>query len=197
MNRILDKAANVAASQTDAPVVTFATTPAQQTSLRVDAYIGRVAGTPDLKLQDSSGLNVWNAVKSVTLSPSTNKTVSAVSTSADTLTCTGHAYPEDTVVVINSTSTTPGGVAAGTPYYVKVIDANTFQLKQSPSSNPVDITASGAGTITATQVTLASIAVQETDTADQAFTPVRRSCRLVADTGASETVQVVYVYQNS
>lgn len=197
MIRIKESPITIAASQTLAPILAFSITPDQQTSLRVDIYLGKVAGTGDIILQDTSAFGIWNTIKTVTVAPSTDKSVSGVSTAANTLTITAHGYVEDQAIVLNSSATTPGGVDAGRAYLVHVVDANTIQLKTSPSNIVIDITTAGSGTITASAVTLVSIPVQAVDASDQAFTPVRRSVRLVATTDVAETIQVVHIKHNA
>ena len=60
-----------------------------------------------------------------------------------------HTFYSGDVVQVSSTGTLPGGLAAGTPYYVTVASATTFRLSPSPTLTPVvDITTTGTGTLT-------------------------------------------------
>lgn len=91
-----------------------------------------------------------------------DKTVTAVSAVADTLTIAGHGLENaDGPVRVASTGTLPGGLAADTDYWVIRVDANTIKLAatfvatggEQPlgaanPKTPVDITSAGSGTIT-------------------------------------------------
>lgn len=75
-------------------------------------------------------------------------TISAVDTGTDRLTVTSHAIPSNAAVQVFAANggTLPGGLSAGTVYYVGVVDANTITL--SASSGPgatVDLTAGYVG----------------------------------------------------
>lgn len=77
-------------------------------------------------------------------------TVSAVDTSADKLTVTGHSLGANTAVGVFAANggTLPGGLSADTVYYVDVVDADTIKL--SASSGPgaaVDLTAGFSGDV--------------------------------------------------
>lgn len=91
--------------------------------------------------------------------------VTAVNTSTDTLTVPSHGLQANTACVVQSTSSVPGGLTAGTsthagvpmgPYfYAIIVDADN--LKLSATSGPgsaVDITSAGSGSITIRPISL-------------------------------------------
>lgn len=60
-----------------------------------------------------------------------------------------HTFYSGDEVQVRSTGTLPGGLSAGTSYYVSVSAANSFRLSTSPTLSPiVDITDTGTGTLT-------------------------------------------------
>lgn len=83
-----------------------------------------------------------------------DKTFTVANLSTDQITCTAHGRKTgDPVTVANSGGALPAGLAAGTVYYVLVVDANTLSLHTSgPGSQEgtsrVNITDNGTGTQT-------------------------------------------------
>lgn len=70
----------------------------------------------------------------------------AVNAGTDTITVTAHGYATNDKVVLSGT--VPGGLTAGTDYYVIRTDANNFQLSATVSGPAIDIsTAVGTATI--------------------------------------------------
>ncbi len=61
----------------------------------------------------------------------------------------GHDFRTGQIVRLQSTGTVPGGLSAGTSYYVLDADneAGTFQLSATATGSPITITSSGSGTI--------------------------------------------------
>lgn len=169
------------------------------TNFRADIYMGRVVGAPVLKLQDSSGLNLWADNKTAAASASTQKTVSAVSDTADTLTSAAHGYTSGQPVVINSSNGVagiPGGLEQGKVYYVNVLDANTVEMHANRDLNSrFDITSAGTGTITLTLVTRFEIVVTSYLAADitSGFAPVNSMARVVCSSAGGESAQIVAV----
>jgi hypothetical protein len=78
--------------------------------------------------------------------------ISAVSTTADTLTLTAHGLSTgDSVQFTNSGGGLPTGLSAGVTYYAVAVDANTFKVSDTlahalAGTNIVDITGAGTGT---------------------------------------------------
>lgn len=71
---------------------------------------------------------------------------------------TGHGLPNGTSVVFTTTGALPTGLTAGTTYYVVNASTNTFSVAATPGGAPINTTAAGSGTHTAT-----AIPVGETD----------------------------------
>ncbi|WP_075089551.1 hypothetical protein [Verrucomicrobium spinosum] len=69
---------------------------------------------------------------------------------ANTLTAAAHGLAEGTPVKVASSGTVPGGLTAGTVYYVKNTDTNTLQLSAALGGAVLDLTSAGTGTITVT-----------------------------------------------
>ncbi len=82
-----------------------------------------------------------------------NKTVSGVSTTADTLTVTGHNWLTGQSITITTSSALPSPLLVATTYYVRVVDANTIQLSttlaNALSGTVINLTTTGSGTQTA------------------------------------------------
>ena len=73
--------------------------------------------------------------------------VFTVNTSTEVITSSGHDRITDDVIQVSSATTLPGGLVAGTNYWIHKIDANTFKLKPNSSTTLdfVDITTTGTG----------------------------------------------------
>lgn len=76
------------------------------------------------------------------------KTISAVSTGAETLTCAGHGLAGWRVSV-NSTLTLPAPLLPGVAYFVTAPTVDTFQLAYVADGPPINLTTEGTGVITA------------------------------------------------
>lgn len=78
----------------------------------------------------------------------------AVNTSTEKITLTSHGFANAHAVQISSSGTIPGGLSAGTTYFVIWIDANTIQLASSLANvyagSPINITSQGSGNHTIT-----------------------------------------------
>lgn len=185
----------VPASQALGEVTRFQVNNENRLNFRLDVYLGQVAGTPVLKLQDTNGHEIWTTQKtSSALSASTDVTVTPDFTTG-IFTATAHGFAESALVVLNSSGTVPGGLRVGAKYYVRLIDANSFYLSthQVVGNLPVGYNDNGSGTITATLVTLTSMTLNVQVAGDQASLPLRPNARLVATTTGGQTVQVVDV----
>lgn len=73
------------------------------------------------------------------------------SSSADSFTAPGTAYLPGTAVTLTGSSL-PGGVSAGTTYWVVNPSADVFQLATSQGGSAVSLTSDGSGTVRSTQV---------------------------------------------
>jgi Flp pilus assembly protein TadG len=75
-------------------------------------------------------------------------TVSSLNTSTDVITTSASAAPDNgKPVVFQSTGSLPGGLSAGTTYYVVSKSGKTFKVSTSSGGSAVNITSSGSGTI--------------------------------------------------
>jgi hypothetical protein len=83
---------------------------------------------------------------------STTKTITAVNTATETVTSNAHGYANGTPIQIAATTTIPAGLSALTTYYVVGATTNTFQFSLTVGGAAIDITSTGAGTITTNQV---------------------------------------------
>ena len=93
--------------------------------------------TSEIKVLNSIGLLTANFTAAVT----------------DIITSNAHGLKDKDMVVLTTSGTLPAGLATGTVYYVKRIDANTFYLhttSQLETVDRVDITDTGTGTHTFT-----------------------------------------------
>jgi hypothetical protein len=162
----------------------FRITASGSRSLRADIYVGKVVATGSVtgKLAHSSGYNIWSNTNTVTITASTDKTISSVDTSANTLTSTTHGFVEDQAVVLYSSGETPAPIKPNLIYYVQKVDANTIKLKESIGGPAIDITAAGSGTITTCAARCFSITMQETVSGDQSYTPLKALGRVVVTT---------------
>ncbi len=113
-----------------------------------------VAGTPRTAASVNAGLSdlasrtKWLNERLYQLLLGAPLTISAVNTTTDRLTVTGHGIPANTAVQVFAANggALPGGLAAATVYYVDVVDADTIKL--SATSGPgaaVDLTAGFVG----------------------------------------------------
>lgn len=203
MKTVLKPALLIPQSITNQVVGIWGSTPATQQSLRVSIFVGQVAGTVDLALQDTDAYNVWNDVKATTIGASTDKTITFTANNAN-ITSTAHGFLTGDWIAFADTAgsaamPTNGGTGAiittAVGYVVQSIDANTFRIRaQDMPSSPVLIPGSaGTGTITATVIREASLTVQAVASADQTVTPLRGGLRLRATTGASESIQIIEI----
>jgi hypothetical protein len=62
------------------------------------------------------------------------------------LTSAGHNLHNGDPVTVASTTTLPGGLSAGTTYYVISVTTDTFQLAATPGGSAIDLTTTGTGT---------------------------------------------------
>ena len=206
VRRALARGVTIPASQTAAPVTTQNISDNMRTNLVIDIYLGQVASTPSLLLQDSTGYGIWNTVKSASASASTDKTVSAVAPTTGTLTIASHGYMNGQLVAINSSSRVPGGLDSQLPYYVANATTNTFQLAPvgptngvNPISNSMSQSAfgsfidAGAGTITISAVQVLTIRANVEVAGDQSVMPIRPLGRIACTTSGSQTCQVLLV----
>jgi len=73
--------------------------------------------------------------------------ITGVNAGTDTLTATSHGFSNNNAVFVRNTDgTLPGGLSAGTTYFVVGATTNTFQLSLTQGGSAVDITDAGNGT---------------------------------------------------
>lgn len=158
----------------------------------MDVYLGQVASTPSLRLQDSLGYGVWNDAKTTALSASTDKTVTV---SGSTWTAASHGYTAGQMVVINSTGQIPGGYYPGTRAFVQAPTTNTFTLSaiNDPKASPIVTTDSGTGTLTVTAMTVVTLRLNVNVAGDQAVMPLRPLGRIAIVASGGQTAQVLDV----
>lgn len=165
--------------------------------LRVDIYMGFVTagGGVTATVQDSSGYNIWNDTKtSASITTAAGETFTAATD--DIVTDASHGLANGDVVTVSSSGTLPAGLAADTKYWVKVIDGNTFYLHTDAglsNATRVDITDTGSGTHSYVTPTLYSINFNPEVAGDQTYMPLRNLVRVVLDTGAGSSAQVMDV----
>lgn len=190
--KVFDYPVNTAASS-ESLLPAFQVSNAGSRSLRVDVFTGKVAGTGDLVLQDSTAYGIWNDVKTVALAASTDSAVTfdLTDNEAD---LTAHGFSEDSPVVFNTSGTLPNPLRPGVIYFASPVSANSFKIKtQGGNSLPVDLSG-GTGSHTVTALGMTSIIVQEVVSGDQADTPVRSLARVKVDMDTAETCQVCAVW---
>lgn len=77
-----------------------------------------------------------------------------VDTTAETITVTAHGFSNTHKVTFSSTNTVPGGLTAGTSYWVIRVDANTIKVASSEANawagTAINLTSQGVGTHTVT-----------------------------------------------
>jgi len=119
-------------SDTDVSTKAYADSVAQGLTVKVAS---RVASTANF-------LSTYN---------NTSEVITAVDIATDTLTSNSHAFTDgDRVRVASTGGSTPGGLAAGTTFFVVGSTANTFQLSETFGGSAKDIVNTGSGTITVT-----------------------------------------------
>lgn len=184
----------VPASQTNAVASNaFSVTAGGAKSMKIDIICGSVtvAAAVSVKLQDTSGYNIWNDLKSTTISASTDQVFTASSTTS-IITCAGHGYTEGQAVCVNGPGL-PAPLSEGSIYFVKLIDANTFYLTAVPGSSFIQLTSNGA---LGQEVTAVAAYTQKYLTAvagDQTYLPIRSVGRFVATTGAGDSLQILAI----
>lgn len=192
---VLKRGIAVPASQATAAIATVALNNGGELNIKVDCFIGQVASTPVLKLQDSMGYDIWTTVKTGSaLSASTDITVTPDFTTG-IFTATSHGLSNGNWVALNSTGKNPGGLDAQEKLFVQNATTNTFQLAraQPVGSLPASFSDNGSGTITVTLVTVSTLALNVNVAGDQAVMPLRPTGRVIATTTGGQTVQVLDV----
>lgn len=109
-------------------------------------FYGASHWLPSTRKDDNQYLE-WIAVESLITVDFT------AAASNDTFTATGHGLlDDDEVMLIDPTApdTLPGGVVAGTSFYVIRLTADTFKLAASPGGSAIDISSDGIGSFVRT-----------------------------------------------
>lgn len=120
----------------------------------------------------------------------TSGTITSVSTGDNEFTDSGHGLSNADPLIINATTTMPGGVTESRLYYVVGATTNTFKISDRVGGDPVDITSAGSGTITWTKQQGKAFEVSRMDltiSSDQG---------LVVDCDFRETVSTLYDWSN-
>lgn len=87
---------------------------------------------------DASGWSAYSDTQTVTISV----------TSPAVFTTTSHGLAEGMPIILTTTGTLPTGFTVGTTYYVKVIDANTYNVSATLGGTAVNASGAGSGTHT-------------------------------------------------
>ncbi|MBR0934901.1 hypothetical protein [Bradyrhizobium jicamae] len=77
--------------------------------------------------------------------PSSVVKVTSIDPAADVVSINGATYSDGDKILISALATEPGGIAAGTVYYVINARGSAFQLSATRGGSPIDITTAGAG----------------------------------------------------
>lgn len=93
--------------------------------------------------KDASDIVVNELTTGVTAHPTQTFTASA---STDLLSCDAHGVTTDNQLIVSTTTTLPGGLAASTRYFPVNVTPNSFSLATVPGGAPIDITSAGSGT---------------------------------------------------
>ncbi len=170
-------------------------------NLRLDCVVPAavvVAGA-SLTFQDApyyDGANtLWEDVKSATVTASTAYVVTADDTT-ETFTAGGAiTFAENQAIVFSTTGTMPAPLVAGTTYYAVSVNggAGTFEVALTSGGSAVDLTTNGSGTISVAAINAAAlmhITLNVEVTADQPYMPLRPHGRVVATTGAGDSVTI-------
>lgn len=195
ISRIL-KAVSLGESQTNY-VLSQAFSPEDPTHFRANVLVGKVAvsAAVTMGLMESAGYGIWAATKTAAITDSTDTTVSAIDTETGACTAAGSGLAAGDYVVINAATTMPTGLTLNQLYVVDRVSGNDFYLKN-PGAAPYDIIIpedDGTGTITVTKCRLFSIKFLAEVAGDQAHLPLPSAVKVVATTGASDSLQVLDV----
>lgn len=144
----------------------------------------------------------WFGVGSESNSASVKKTFAGdtdVAPATDTITSTAHGFLTGSRVYLHANGgTLPTGLSAGT-YYVIKVDADNLKLASTQAlalaGTAVDITADGTGT-NALYQTVYEIRMVANDSSDYAQLPLQAQCKVVANSGASDSCTVSAVYMS-
>lgn len=139
-------------------------------------HYNAMAGTPITFADDISGSYVqitalggganWYLHDDFSRMAAVDFATTDVNTSTEEITITAHGFSNTHKVTFSSTNTVPGGLTAGTSYWVIRVDANTIKVASTEANawagTPINLTSQGVGTHT---VTTAEHFVVVTDTA--------------------------------
>lgn len=191
--REVGKAQIVGASETDLVVSKhFAITAGGSKYFRASIIVGKVAITNGvtITMQDSPGLNLWTDLKNVSITASSDIAVT-FDASTDVFTATSHGLVNGTPVGITA-SDLPGEFSDRIIYYVINATANTFQLSDTFEGRPLDGTSNGTS-VEVTALREFEIKYLPQVSGDQADLPLRGTGRFLADSGASDSCQLLSI----
>ena len=92
------------------------------------------------------------------------------------VTSTGHGFTGNEPIVFSTTGTLPTGITAGTIYYVKYINANTFNISATPGGANINTSGTQSGT-----QTLWFVAANQTFTASEITTATYKTFAPIVD----------------
>jgi hypothetical protein len=95
----------------------------------------------------------------------------SVNTTTDVVTITDHGMITGNMIYITSTGTLPAPLVAGTPYYVDVLDEDTFKLAPTyldalAATNLINLTSAGTGTIQISPIVTKEIQINNDEILD-------------------------------
>jgi hypothetical protein len=109
------------------------------------ASIVVTGGSTNIPMTDTSGLSSGMQVTGTSTPLTTGRSVTFTDT-GDIVSLSNHGLSEGDEVSF-SVITTTTGIVINTIYYVKYVDASTFQLSLTPSGAAITLTTNGTGTI--------------------------------------------------
>ena len=128
-------------------LLTNVASPLADTDVANKAYADSVAQGLTVKLA-SRAASTQNFLSTYN---NTSEVITSVDIATETLTSNSHAFTNgDRVRVASTGGSNPGGLVAGTVYFVVGSTTNTFQLSATEGGAAIDITDTGSGTITVT-----------------------------------------------
>ena len=98
----------------------------------------------------------------------------------DVITSNSHGLSDGDAVFVHSFGTLPGGLSAGTVYYVRDSTTNTFKLAATSGGSAIDITSTGSGGVHYWDKPTCTISVREHGTAIPAFSKTLTAAHVIA-----------------
>lgn len=182
----------------------FVVTQSGSSRILAEVYVGKVTSTTGigLSLSSSSGFDMFTthivgAKAATDITGSTDKAISAVSTSAHTFTSNAHGYTDGTAIALHARAggTLPGGTNNYTVYFVYKAATNTFQLvtRKGDPTTLVELSAGFATDVDAVALRVFGFSLNPEVANDVAELPLRQRGRVVLTSGADDLCQVLDV----